>query len=71
MMSLTFGLFTQVSGSGPLGPLVVLYMNLSENLTKKIMSLYTYMYQSSGRDFNVGDRSFPSRKTYLWPFRTS
>ena len=22
MMSLTFGLFTQVSGSGPLGPLV-------------------------------------------------
>ena len=24
MMSLTFGLFTQVSGSGPLGPLVVL-----------------------------------------------
>ena len=23
MMSLTFGLFTQVSGSGPLGPLVV------------------------------------------------
>ena len=25
MMSLTFGVFTQVSGSGPLGPLVVLY----------------------------------------------
>ena len=25
MMSLTFGLFTQVSGSGPLGPLVALY----------------------------------------------
>ena len=24
MMSLTFGLFTQVSGSGPLGPLVLL-----------------------------------------------
>ena len=24
MMSLTFGLFTQVSGSGPLGPLVML-----------------------------------------------
>ena len=24
MMSLTFGLFTQVSGSGPLGPLVKL-----------------------------------------------
>ena len=26
MMSLTFGLFTQVSGSGPLGPLVLLYI---------------------------------------------
>ena len=25
MMSLTFGLFTQVSGSGPLGPLVLYY----------------------------------------------
>ena len=25
MMSLTFGLFTQVSGSGPLGPLVCIY----------------------------------------------
>ena len=24
MMSLTFGLFTQVSGSGPLGPLVLM-----------------------------------------------
>ena len=29
MMSLTFGLFTQVSGSGPLGPLV--YMICLEN----------------------------------------
>ena len=26
MMSLTFGLFTQVSGSGPLGPLVFLLL---------------------------------------------
>ena len=25
--SLTFGLFTQVSGSGPLGPLVILFLN--------------------------------------------
>ena len=29
MMSLTFGLFTQVSGSGPLGPLVQLYIELT------------------------------------------
>ena len=29
MMSLTFGLFTQVSGSGPLGPLVMIASLLS------------------------------------------
>ena len=28
MMSLTFGLFTQMSGSGPLGPLVFAYICL-------------------------------------------
>ena len=33
MMSLTFGLFTQVSGSGPLGPLVY-YLVLGRFLTK-------------------------------------
>ena len=30
MMSLTFGLFTQVSGSGPLGPLVLNSFYVSE-----------------------------------------
>ena len=35
MMSLTFGLFTQVSGSGPLGPLV--HRNIEDNV------LITYM----------------------------
>ena len=29
MMSLTFGLFTQVSGSGPLGPLVFFFWHLA------------------------------------------
>ena len=28
MMSLTFGLFTQVSGSGPLGPLVLVAQSM-------------------------------------------
>ena len=28
MMSLTFGLFTQVSGSGPLGPLVFFLLKI-------------------------------------------
>ena len=32
MMSLTFGLFTQVSGSGPLGPLVCPFVNLTSFL---------------------------------------
>ena len=31
MMSLTFGLFTQVSGSGPLGPLVLSLCREGEN----------------------------------------
>ena len=31
MMSLTFGLFTQVSGSGPLGPLVLLTVFINDN----------------------------------------
>ena len=37
MMSLTFGLFTQVSGSGPLGPLVlhVRQKNLLAHIKKK------------------------------------
>ena len=35
MMSLTFGLFTQVSGSGPLGPLV-------ETISLMFFSVKTY-----------------------------
>ena len=34
MMSLTFGLFTQVSGSGPLGPLV------KDHIVSKISDLF-------------------------------
>ena len=36
MMSLTFGLFTQVSGSGPLGPLVYL-LNISTVYQRKTL----------------------------------
>ena len=35
MMSLTFGLFTQVSGSGPLGPLVGIILEFKNLLIKK------------------------------------
>ena len=35
MMSLTFGLFTQVSGSGPLGPLVVVLNNCEHGIFMK------------------------------------
>ena len=41
MMSLTFGLFTQVSGSGPLGPLVFFNLryhgNKNKTLRKKVI----------------------------------
>ena len=37
MMSLTFGLFTQVSGSGPLGPLVMELFPF-ENFSLEIVS---------------------------------
>ena len=42
MMSLTFGLFTQVSGSGPLGPLVFFFEmgRTSVLYTKKFSMLY-------------------------------
>ena len=36
MMSLTFGLFTQVSGSGPLGPLVITCRHMETLKEKKI-----------------------------------
>ena len=45
MMSLTFGLFTQVSGSGPLGPLVIdnykLFKLLMQNSLLKNASCIT------------------------------
>ena len=43
MMSLTFGLFTQVSGSGPLGPLVFLISQQNLVLTPH------YMYKRLGK----------------------
>ena len=40
MMSLTFGLFTQVSGSGPLGPLVTkIFLSLA---LKRLTSVFHY-----------------------------
>ena len=42
MMSLTFGLFTQVSGSGPLGPLVnILFTKSTFNSPKTCLALVT------------------------------
>ena len=39
MMSLTFGLFTQVSGSGPLGPLVFWVFFAANKKTTDIFGL--------------------------------
>ena len=43
MMSLTFGLFTQVSGSGPLGPLV-LFVHEKPAHNRKILSLQGHFF---------------------------
>ena len=37
MMSLTFGLFTQVSCSGPLGPLVLYNIHAKINLIRNVL----------------------------------
>ena len=39
MMSLTFGLFTQVSGSGPLGPLVIFCFLSTEQYEESLKDL--------------------------------
>ena len=43
MMSLTFGLFTQVSGSGPLGPLVYV---MSKELSGKLSCMLKVLFVS-------------------------
>ena len=42
MMSLTFGLFTQVSGSGPLGPLVLIIPHDIHSLSKRKVGCVSY-----------------------------
>ena len=46
MMSLTFGLFTQVSGSGPLGPLVFPQLCLFNKAMPQGTKLYQAHYLS-------------------------
>ena len=45
MMSLTFGLFTQVSGSGPLGPLVKNINGSEDPLMHKAEGPSNYFFQ--------------------------
>ena len=47
MMSLTFGLFTQVSGSGPLGPLVYLYFSGALNCMACCVNVNGYTLRGS------------------------
>ena len=55
MMSLTFGLFTQVSGSGPLGPLVMKFSpkcNTNSVIGKSVIkfgNFYLYLGNNRGR----------------------
>ena len=50
MMSLTFGLFTQVSGSGPLGPLVLngymFFIKSQQQIARSILLLLLLLYYS-------------------------
>ena len=65
MMSLTFGLFTQVSGSGPLGPLVIL-------LSIKISSVeHEKSFITSGPVCSQPTLSLGSSYTKLFGFRGS
>ena len=55
MMSLTFGLFNQVSGLGPLGPLVVFTTNHHLKAPNKNYSrrqFYFYLWKKLGLDFS-------------------
>ena len=75
MMSLTFGLFTQVSGSGPLGPLVNKYRYICLSMVKGSISicLFTFRVYSwkehagTGRNTLLMSRSQRfSLILYLW-----
>ena len=49
MMSLTFGLFTQVSGSGPLGPLVYEHLGPAYTNGRQILDELTDVYDALSR----------------------
>ena len=75
MMSLTFGLFTQVSGSGPLGPLVIdFYFCLSRyfdeledlHASRKLCKTRRKMRVKLGMSLNrLSPLPYPSN--YYWP----
>ena len=50
MMSLTFGLFTQVSGSGPLGPLVLEWLRGEIMSNNRINTSISFQNNSKNLD---------------------
>ena len=54
MMSLTFGLFTQVSGSGPLGPLVLFLYQFYKNCNKFYDQTLSISYSGLSQQFFAG-----------------
>ena len=54
MMSLTFGLFTQVSGSGPLGPLV--FLTIFSSPERKALR----------RAYSIGMQALVIRPSMVW-----
>ena len=58
MMSLTFGLFTQVSGSGPLGPLVLVetrdqFRQLCSDQESKLLSQFYMIFLTRNKLFEL------------------
>ena len=53
MMSLTFGLFSQVSGSGPLGPFVICNMICVQSLITRCLLNFRYLNFRDGENTKV------------------
>ena len=63
MMSLTFGLFTQVSGSGPLGPLV--FVRDSRTTLEPRYNTVRYNMNSDITRMRVGPQFFPNLPFFI------
>ena len=69
MMSLTFGLFTQVSGSGPLGPLVKMDGWMQGRTLCHIYFCLLFRWESTFQGKNLLLENFQSFRSKFFPLR--